>query len=89
MVCEHLGFAAEVNVNRIADEGQPLRFVAEVQIRCDCGEAFRFLGVPPGLDFERPTVSVDGLTLNAPIEPERIPMLAQRMDYRMPPVIPK
>ncbi len=89
-MCQHEGFHAEVRIARITDPGQPLRFMADITVRCAaCREAFRFLGVDAGLSFERPMVSVDGLILTAPIEPERIPMLARRMRYEMPPEIPE
>ena len=89
MVCQHEQFGATVNVNRITHEGEPLRFAADVKIRCNqCGEPFRFLGVDSGLSFERPMTSIDGLELRAPIEPELVPMLAARAVFHMPPEIP-
>jgi hypothetical protein len=56
--CPHLNFAANVTVNRLEDTG---RFSADVTIRCtDCGEPFRFLGLPCGIDLNGATVSADG-----------------------------
>ena len=87
--CQHEVFRADVNVGRIADPGQPIRFVADIEIRCEqCNERFRFLGVPAGLSFEEPRVDIMGTTLHAPIEPEMVPMLHTRMRFDMPPVIP-
>lgn len=66
--CTHEQFHAAVKVNRILDVG---KFVAEITVVCGiCAEPFRFVGIPAGLDYARPMVSIDGLTLHAPIEPE-------------------
>lgn len=56
--CEHKEFAAQVAVNRIEDTG---RFSADIRIQCvECGEPFRFLGLPCGVDPNGAAVSVDG-----------------------------
>ena len=56
--CEHKNFSASVSVNRLEDVG---RFCADVSIKCDdCGQPFRFLGLPLGLDLNGATVSFDG-----------------------------
>lgn len=87
--CQHEHFEAQVNVNRIEDEGQPRRYAADVTVWCaDCRQPFRFLGVRAGLSFEHPTVNVDGTELSAPIEPELVKMLATRLRYDMPPPLP-
>lgn len=58
MNCEHEIFDAFVDVNRLKDSG---RFCADVRIKCrQCGEPFRFLGLPAGLDLNGASVSVDG-----------------------------
>lgn len=58
MKCEHLDFSADVQVARIENVG---RFMADVRIKCThCGEPFRFLGLPAGIDLEGAAVSVDG-----------------------------
>ena len=45
-MCEHHGFAAEARVSR--DETGK-RFTVGVAINCtECGESFRFLGLPAG-----------------------------------------
>ena len=90
MSCQHEQFSADVSAHRIVDPDKPILFRADVKVRCvQCGEPFRFLGLDAGLNFERPTVSVDGLELNAPIEPEGVPMLANRAVFHMPPEIPE
>lgn len=67
MTCAHENFDAAVVVDRIADRGA---FVADLQIRCtNCRTRFAFKGVRAGLSFDRPTVSLSGLELHAPIEP--------------------
>jgi hypothetical protein len=72
--CEHLDFEAEVAVNRLGTgdtaDGMPSAYVAGVRVKCaDCGEPFRWVGVPAGLSFGHPTVSVDEAELHAPIRP--------------------
>jgi hypothetical protein len=84
--CPHESFQARVNVNRFEDTG---RFMAEITVNCTiCGEPFRFLGVPAGMSFERPMVSIDGLELRAPIEPEIEARLMTTASFQMP-EIPK
>lgn len=57
-MCEHLNFAAEVDVNRLEDLQ---RFVADVRIHCaDCGVQMRFIGLPAGVDLNGASVSADG-----------------------------
>lgn len=66
--CPHEDFHAEVRVDRLEDSG---RFCADVRIRCvKCGEPFRFLGLPCGLDLNGATVSVDGTELRVAIGTE-------------------
>lgn len=70
--CPHLNFRADVGVGRReATEGGPVEgFMAEIRIGCaDCGEPFRFIGVPAGLLAGQPCVSVDEMELRAPIRP--------------------
>ena len=57
-MCQHLNFEAFVNVNRLFASG---RFSADVRINCaECGEPFRFLGFPCGVDLNGAAVSADG-----------------------------
>ena len=71
--CEHNDFEAPVIVNRLEDVpgGKITGFAADVHIKCrECGKPFRFLGMPGGLHFGYPTVSVDGTEARLPIAPE-------------------
>lgn len=80
--CKHERFHADVNVNRLLDTG---KFMAEIHIRCvECGEPFRFIGLPAGVHFEWPTVSIDETTLHAPIEPEGAKRIRSDASYHMP-----
>jgi hypothetical protein len=81
-MCTHPKFAAECDVNRFEDTGL---FSVDVRIRCvECNEPFRFIGLPAGILQKNPTVSIDGLELHAPIEPQGIPQLARRATFQMP-----
>ena len=84
--CDHEDFHADVRVARVTDEdGRVRNFVAEVSVRCTlCGESFHFVGVPAGLSFTKPSVSVTATTLHAPIAPGEGP-LAARLRYELPP----
>lgn len=80
--CPHEQFRAQVNVGRMLDTG---KFIADIQIHCvNCEEPFRFIGLPAGVDFERPMVSIDGLELRAPIEPELETRLHASASFHMP-----
>jgi len=67
--CKHEHFAAECKIARLEDIG---RFMFEAKVKCiDCGKAFQFLGLPPGLSLQGgATVSIDGLELNCAIAPQ-------------------
>ena len=83
MACEHPDFIANVAVNRFPETG---RFSADVKVECSaCHEPFRFLGVPGGLSWEVPRVSIDGCELRAPIEPEGEKRLLTNSTFEMPP----
>lgn len=80
--CPHEQFHADVKVARLLDSG---KFMAEVRICCvECSEPFRFIGIPAGISFDYPAVSIDGLELNAPIEPEIEKQLFGSASYQMP-----
>ena len=67
-MCEHKDFAAEVEVNRLEDVN---RFSADVRIRCnECGQPFRFIGLPTGLDLNGASVSIDGTEARLAIAPK-------------------
>lgn len=72
--CEHLNFAAQVNVIRLTAEDEPQRltgFLAEVRINCDvCGRAMQFRGLPAGIDTGGACVSVDGLEARLGLVPQ-------------------
>jgi hypothetical protein len=85
--CEHKDFNARVSVNRLEDTG---RFSADIRIQCAaCKEPFRFLGVEAGSSPFEPKVSIDGLELRAPIEPQGTPKIASGAQFVMPPLPPK
>lgn len=68
MACKHERFFCNVNVNRIEDIG---RFMADITVKCeDCGTPFRFIGLPAGMDYNSPCVSVDGCEGRFPIHPK-------------------
>lgn len=55
--CKHMSFAAKVQVARLEDVG---RFLAEIRINCaECGKAFEFQGLQPGVDTGGAMCSVD------------------------------
>lgn len=84
LACAHEDFGAEVRVGRMLDTG---RFIAEITISCSqCQLPFRFKGVQAGVAWERPTCSIEGLTLNAPIEPELVRVLQAGATFEMPPL---
>lgn len=83
MRCPHMNFQAFVTVNRLEDSGQ---FSADIRIKCqECNEPFRFIGVPAGSSYERPMVSIDGLEMRAPIEPEIVKLIATKATFQVPP----
>jgi len=82
MDCTHENFEATVSVIRLGDTG---RFTTEISIRCEnCGEPFRFLGVAVGSSPIEPKVSVDGLELRAPIEPQVTPRPESDAEFEDP-----
>lgn len=67
MTCKHMNFSAYVAVARLEDSGQ---FAAEIKIKClDCDLPFQFLGLPPGVNLNGATVSIDGLEARIAISP--------------------
>lgn len=82
VICGHEDFAVTARVGRLEDIG---RFVLEVEVRCtECGEPFRFLGLPAGIAVDRPVLSIDGLEATLPIEPEGEPRLARSTTVHVP-----
>lgn len=83
--CEHEDFRATVAVNRLGDEGGPVRnYIADITVSCArCGLPFHFVGVPAGLSFYRPMVNVGATELRAPIAPgEAAPPEAMRIEFK-------
>lgn len=79
--CTHEQFISVVAVARVLDVGE---FVAEVTVNCvGCGVPMRFKGVPAGFSYERPTVTIDGVELHAPIEPEYEKRLQASASFEM------
>ena len=67
-ICKHLNFDARCRVARLEDTG---RYMLEVKVSCaECSTPFQFAGLPPGLNFDGATVSLDGLEANLAIYPE-------------------
>jgi hypothetical protein len=83
--CPHEGFSAIVAVNRLTDSGL---FIADITIHCvQCEQPFRFIGgLPAGLRFDTPSVSIDETELHVPIEPEGEKRMRARASYHMPPI---
>jgi len=45
-------------------------WMVEIKIKCKkCGIAFKFMGLPAGLDYEKPTINVLGTTIHLPVHP--------------------
>lgn len=70
-MCEHLNFAAEVNVNRLTDEqGNITSYLCEIHTQCaDCGMPFRFVCPDVGVLADKPATSPDGQELRVYVEP--------------------
>lgn len=70
--CEHLNFAAQVDVNRLTETigGPVTRYLADVRIKCaDCGLPFEFQGLKLGIDTGGCTMSLDGQEAHLAILP--------------------
>lgn len=70
--CPHLNFNCLADVNRIQkSETEPdviVAYTVDVKIQCrDCGQPFEFLGLPNGMSFYQPTVSIDGQQARLPL----------------------
>lgn len=71
-MCTHENFVANVKVNRLTEEDEVTikGFSADIVIQChECGQAFEFVGVEPGLSPFGPRCSIDSTQLRAPIKP--------------------
>ena len=77
MKCQHEVFECACDIQRLtATEGGPVtHYSAEIKIRCvQCETLFEFVGLPLGTSPYRPTVSMDGFELRAPITPMGVPV---------------
>lgn len=65
--CTHENFAAQVDVNRMMDEGAITGFLAEIHVTCaDCGEPFGWRGVRCGISVHGPPMrNADATELRA------------------------
>lgn len=67
--CDHEQFTVEAGIERLTDDGKLVEYRADIRLTCStCGEPFVFKA-PVGRLANAPTVSLDGLTLRAPIQP--------------------
>lgn len=81
--CQHRQFHATVAVNRMEDTG---RFMADITIAClECHLPFEFVGLQAGIAWDRPTCSITGDELHAPIEPQYLTQLRPSASFAMPP----
>ncbi|MET0373987.1 MAG: hypothetical protein ABW128_06980 [Rhizorhabdus sp.] len=58
------------NVGRLSEveDGPITGYFADIRIHCDqCGQAFQFIGLPPGQSSEKPTVSIDATEARMPL----------------------
>lgn len=87
-MCDHEQFKADCDINRLSetDDGPITGYSINISVKCiQCGQKFRFLGVPAGSDHQFPRASIDGTELRAPIEPAIGEKLASEAVYRLPP----
>jgi hypothetical protein len=70
--CLHMNFHAQVNVGRLTnDSGVVTSYTTDITVKCaDCNTPLEFVGLPLGSSPYHPTVSMDGLELQAPITPQ-------------------
>jgi hypothetical protein len=70
--CPHPDVDASVSVARITatEGGDPIAFSATITVNCtECGEPFRWSGVPAGLSPAHPTCNLTETELIAPLRP--------------------
>jgi hypothetical protein len=72
MACPHLNFECHCEVNSIQkDDLHPDEIVAytlDVRTNCrDCGQEFEFFGIPNGMSFYQPTMSIDAKRVCIPM----------------------
>ena len=72
-VCEHMNFAAQVDVARMTnhDGSRITGFMADVKIECaDCGKKFCFLGLQTGSSTDGAHVNIDATEARLAILPQ-------------------
>ena len=85
MECKHEDFIANVRVERMEDIG---KFAADVTVKCSqCGQPFKFLGLPGGSLMDGAAVSVDGTEARLAIAPQDA--IPEYIPYDMFSVVPK
>lgn len=85
MECKHEDFIANVRVERLEDIG---KFAADVTVKCSqCGQPFKFLGLPGGSLMDGASVSMDGTEARLAIAPQAA--MLQYRPYDMFAVVPK
>lgn len=71
--CPHEDFEVFAEINRLtASDDNPtiVGYSADIKVRCaNCGEQFRWIGVPAGMSPRRPMCGIDETELHAPLRP--------------------
>ena len=68
--CAHQNFAVKADVGRINKDGNGpiVAYICDLHVWCrDCDQQFEFFGLPNGMSFYRPTVSIDGKEAHFPL----------------------
>lgn len=70
--CPHMNHNIYASIARIQkSDAEPetiIAYTADIRIEChECRQPFEFIGLPNGMSYYRPTVSINGLELRAPI----------------------
>ncbi|WP_433067349.1 hypothetical protein [Dactylosporangium sp. CS-033363] len=77
LTCLHKNFHVDAAMARITEapgDDTANAFNIDVRVNCaDCGEPFRWIGLPCGYSPAQPMVSVNGLELRAPMAPQSAP----------------
>lgn len=85
MECKHEDFIANVRVERMEDIG---KFAADVTVKCSqCGQPFKFIGLPGGSLMDGASVSMDGTEARLAISPQAA--MLKYKPYDMFAVVPK
>ncbi len=84
--CEHMSFLAKVEVTRLTngDNGPVTAFNSSVRVTCkDCGQKFRFVGLPMGYQTGGAAMSADGLEARLGL------VIATEDNHPLPPAHPE